>query len=223
MAQFDKHFNSYTDEVKDSIGMFSESYDYFTFAKYELLKESFITNESLDILDVGCGVGNLHTYFEQDKIKVHGIDISGKSIQVAQEGIPTNHYLQYDGKKIPFEDDSFDLVFTVCVVHHVPPKEWRNFLSEMKRVTKKGGHVCIIEHNPLNPLTLRAVNNCEFDADAVLLNHIESKDLFKSVGMTTKSKFFLFFPFSSKLLKFISNALSWLPLGAQYISYAQKR
>ena len=39
----------------------------------------------------------------------------------------------------------------------------------MRRVVRPGGLLCIIEHNPFNPLTRLAVVRCEFDRDAVLL------------------------------------------------------
>ena len=48
-------------------------------------------------------------------------------------------------------------------------RQLAGFVADMVRVTRPGGLVCVIEHNPLNPLTRLAVNRCPFDADAVLL------------------------------------------------------
>jgi hypothetical protein len=56
-----------------------------------------------------------------------------------------------------------------CVLHHVPPTQWVGFLCEMRRVVRPDGLVCLIEHDPLNPLTKLVVARCEFDRDAVLL------------------------------------------------------
>jgi hypothetical protein len=42
-------------------------------------------------------------------------------------------------------------------------------IAEMARVTRPGGMVAIIEHNPLNPVTRHIVSRCPFDRDAVLL------------------------------------------------------
>ena len=40
---------------------------------------------------------------------------------------------------------------------------------ELKRVLRAGGACVIFEHNPLNPLTVQAVNTCPFDENAVLI------------------------------------------------------
>ena len=42
--------------------------------------------------------------------------------------------------------------------------------DELHRVLAVGGMVIVFEHNPMNPLTVRAVNNCPFDENAVLVN-----------------------------------------------------
>jgi hypothetical protein len=53
--------------------------------------------------------------------------------------------------------------------HYVPCADHIGLLREIRRVlSKKAGRLFIYEHNPLNPLTLRAVRTCEFDRDAVL-------------------------------------------------------
>ena len=75
----------------------------------------------------------------------------------------------YVGETLPYESSAFDLSIAICVLHHVPPTQWVGFLCEMRWVVRPGGLVCLIEHNPLNPLTKLVVALCEFDRDAVLL------------------------------------------------------
>ena len=65
---------------------------------------------------------------------------------------------------------SFDVVFAMCVWHHIPPNQWTNFISELSRVLSQEGLLLVYEHNPLNPLTRRVVSRCAFDKDAVLLS-----------------------------------------------------
>ncbi len=42
-------------------------------------------------------------------------------------------------------------------------------LRELHRITRQGGLIAVFEHNPLNPLTVHAVNTCSFDANAKLI------------------------------------------------------
>ncbi len=56
------------------------------------------------------------------------------------------------GTELPFETDSFDLVYCVAVMHHVAEAEAvRATLGEMTRVSRPGGRVLIWDHNPRNP------------------------------------------------------------------------
>ena len=60
-----------------------------------------------------------------------------------------------ENNRIPAEADSFDVVFSACVFHHIPHGEHLNWLQELHRITRPGGLIAIFEHNPLNPLTVR--------------------------------------------------------------------
>lgn len=126
-------------------------------------------------------------------------------------------FLQFDGACLPFPDETFDVAFAVCVMHHVPPPQWRDFTVEMARVVKPGRLVIVFEHNPYNPLTRVSVSRCEFDRDATLLPRRQTYHLLKNAGMTElKDRFILFFPWSGKFWRGVERALHQLPLGAQY-------
>jgi SAM-dependent methyltransferase len=56
------------------------------------------------------------------------------------------------GSALPFGDDSFDLVTSVAVLHHIAdPADVRQSLAEMVRVVRPGGRVLVWDHNPRNP------------------------------------------------------------------------
>jgi hypothetical protein len=59
--------------------------------------------------------------------------------------------------------------FSACVFHHIPHGEHWGWLRELYRVVRPGGLLSVFEHNPLNPLTLHAVNTCPFDLNARLI------------------------------------------------------
>ena len=171
----------------------------------------------LTILDIGCGVGVTDAFLIPEFGQVHGVDVTPGVIDEARAANPTADYQVYDGGRLPFDDASVDVAFAICVVHHVPPADWAAFASEMARVVRPGGLAMLFEHNPLNPLTRRAVNNCEFDEDAVLLGRRTAAGLLTGAGMrVAERKFIVFFPFGAQRLAPVERRLGWLPLGAQY-------
>jgi len=53
---------------------------------------------------------------------------------------------------IPYPDNTFDVVFSAAVLHHLAATEAvKQAINEMIRVTKSGGTAIIWDHNPLNP------------------------------------------------------------------------
>ena len=198
MTNFDKYSEDYECEVNRAISFVKTGHDFFTGEKYKLLKKN-LDSENSKILDIGCGIGGIHHFFEKDNISLTGIDISDKFLQVAGKRFPKNQYLAYggdDGKKIPFPDKTFDFIFTINVLHHVPVNYRKDFMLESYRVLKFQGKMLVIEHNPFNPLTRRVVSNCEFDKDAVLLTHFKTQKLFRDSGYKdVRSEHFCFSPF----------------------------
>src|SRR5690606_12156034 len=115
-------------------------------------------------------------------------------------------------------DGSFDFCTTVCVMHHVPPKQWPAFVAEAWRVTRPGGLFAVYEHNPFNPMTRWAVWRCPFDHDAVLLRMRGVQALLEEQGFEIVTRRYLFFlPLDRPWARRFDRLLGWLPLGAQYV------
>jgi hypothetical protein len=90
----------------------------------------------------------------------------------------------------------------------------------MRRVLRPGGLVCVIEHNPLNPLTRLAVSRCEFDRDAVLFGAGKARKLMAAGGLREiGARYFLLLPWEAKSARRVENALSNVPLGAPYAAF----
>ncbi len=223
---FDQHSANYRDTVETSVNFSGQDHDFFMQAKARMFR-SFLTGhfgkerfEKLSALDVGCGVGAFHPHVDDLFGSLTGADISAESITKAKERKNRVHYQHYQPGLLPFADNSFDFTFTICVVHHVPKPEWTSFVADMARVTKPGGAVAIIEHNPLNPATRLAVMRCPFDEDAILLGSGTSRRLMAGAGLQQiKSKYFLLSPFENKAALQIEKALSGLAIGAQYATF----
>ena len=224
-ATFDDYETSYRDVVQDSVAFSGVSYDYFLRSKAELMGQLLaarLPGALPRALDVGCGVGALHPLLAPQCAELHGVDVSAACIERAKADNPGGTYGVYDGERLPYEDGRFDLVFTACVMHHVPPDAWPAFAAELKRVTRPGGLVCVIEHNPLNPATRLSVMRCPFDEDAVLLRRPTCEAVLKGAGLQdVASRFFVFVPSTQPWALRLEKTLAGLPLGAQYAAYGR--
>lgn len=225
--EFDRVAGSYQEELNSSLKLSGQSHDFFVQDKIRHLKRLLhpqgSADRSLKVLDVGCGVGLGHERVCDFVHSLHGVDVSQESIRVARETHKNVHYQAYEGDRLPFEAEEFDAAFTICVMHHVPPPQWPNFLQEIRRVLKPGGQLIVIEHNPFNPATQWIVRNTELDRDAVLLNPFGLKRRLTSSGLEwTQTHFTLFTPFPQPFFRWLDRKLWWLPLGAQYVTQARK-
>jgi SAM-dependent methyltransferase len=171
-----------------------------------------------------------HDFFMQAKADLLGrvmrerfgvADVSAPCIAEAAQRCPMNSYAVAE-PGAPFAGGGYDMTLAVCTLHHVPPKDWQSFVVDMARVTRPGGLVCVIEHNPLNPLTRLAVNRCPFDEDAVLLRSGRSEALLRAAGgKNVRTSFFLLLPTKMRLARRLETLLGALPLGAQYLTVAE--
>lgn len=102
------------------------------------------------ILDVGCGNGRLAHALHTPGLKLDyvGVDNSTELIKLAKELNPEVEFKHGDILEIPCPDKSFDIVFAIAVLHHVPSKKLQlQAMSEIKRVLKKGGIAIVTAWN----------------------------------------------------------------------------
>lgn len=103
-------------------------------------------------LDVGCGTGALAARLADLGYEMVGVDPSEGMLRVLAERKSRVRGVRGSGTSLEFPDDSFDLVLSVAVMHHIAaPDDVRRTLAEMVRVTKPGGRVLVWDHNPRNP------------------------------------------------------------------------
>lgn len=227
-VEFDEYSDSYREAIEEAIAFAGTDLDFFTAAKAEALLELAGSQvgepRQLSFLDVGCGPGETDRFLEGRVASLAGVDVAPGMVERARRRNPWAEYRDYaEGEQIPFEDESFDVCFAVCVFHHVVRDRRAPLVQEMRRVCKPGGLVALFEHNPLNPITRRAVHGCEFDRDAELLTRHEGSRLLREAGLRqVGGRYILFFTRASGLLRGIERRLGWLPLGAQYAVFAQR-
>ncbi|MFA5084583.1 MAG: class I SAM-dependent methyltransferase, partial [Candidatus Paceibacterota bacterium] len=116
----------------------------------QFLKSS-IDAKNRKILDAGCGEGRFSRYFIESGANIVSMDFSEEYINLDKKNIKGGKFVVGSVTSIPFPDSSFDYVFTVDVLQHVP--ELKKALSEFRRVLKKGGTLIIVDKNKwgLNP------------------------------------------------------------------------
>lgn len=105
---------------------------------FEMLIECVKPDDN--VLDSGCGNGRLLDLLQDKNINYIGLDNSSALIALAQKRYPGIDFQVGDALNLPFEDNSFDKIYSIAVLHHIPSQKLRlKFLSEAKRVLKPGG------------------------------------------------------------------------------------
>lgn len=105
------------------------------------------------VLELGCGAGEAAIYFAKKGAKVVATDISKGMLEVVQKVAKKHKVIletqQCLSHRLPFEDESFDIVYAANLLHHI---ELEPTLMEVKRVLKKGGVFISwdpLHHNPI--------------------------------------------------------------------------
>jgi len=227
-AEFDRFADEYHHQHAANIRISGETPEFF--ARYKVDDVSAVLRKlghrPARILDFGGGVGNslgfMMDAFAGSEIVL--LDPSAKSLDVARSRHPVGaKFRQFDGRTIPFPDKSFDLVFAACVFHHIPADRHVPLMREIDRVLTDGGSLFVFEHNPYNPLTARAVADCPFDVNAVLISAGEMRRRLSAAGLTpSRVVYRIFFPQFLRSLRATERYLGRLPLGAQYYAHAIK-
>ena len=98
------------------------------------------------VLEVGVGLGTDILQFAKGGALAHGIDLTNKAIELtslrfAQNGLK-GIFKTASFTQIPFEDDSFDLIYSFGVLHH--SEETQEGIDEIFRVLSPGGEITIM-------------------------------------------------------------------------------
>jgi len=90
------------------------------------------------ILDVGCGNGFVAEQVRRQGYETIGMDVSKNAIERARSTYPEIQFVEGAcDKRWPFEDETFDAIYTFEVIEHV--LDTYTMLAEMNRTLKPGG------------------------------------------------------------------------------------
>jgi ubiquinone/menaquinone biosynthesis C-methylase UbiE len=131
------------------------------------------------VLDVGCGTGFGTEGLLKHADVVHGLDQSVDQLERAWEKFGKHGRVRYargDAERLPFADDSFDVVWSSGSIEYWPDPVAG--LAELRRVGKPGGQVLVVGPNYPSGRVFQEL------ADAVMLfyDEAEADRMFREAG-----------------------------------------
>jgi len=92
------------------------------------------------VLDLGSASGRFFEVFEGKDIDYVGVDISKRLIGIAKNNYPKAKFQVANALDLPFDESSFDKVFSVSVIHNIPSRDFQlQYLKEARRALKPKG------------------------------------------------------------------------------------
>lgn len=176
------------------------------------LYKRFFSNSDITkpkILDIGCCTGKaLKCFGENQDFDLYGIDVRDEEV----DGI-TFKECNLEKEKIPFEDNTFDFVYSKSVLEHVFNTD--NFVSESLRVLKPGGTFVSLtpdwasqqsifwdDYTHVKPFTRKGLR------DALIIHGFENADCeyFYQLPFTWKYSWLSIIP---KIVSLLPDFLKW--------------
>jgi SAM-dependent methyltransferase len=124
-----------------SIPMLLARHNYETALIEQLLADKGVQRS----LEFGCGFGRLTPTFARLSAKHIAIDIDPKALSLARRAYPHLDFRLSDGGKLPFDDNTFDLVVTWTVLQHIRPELIDEVLADILRVLLPDGRLLLCE------------------------------------------------------------------------------
>lgn len=101
----------------------------------------FTRHRGKKILEVGVGAGTDHLQWARAGAECYGVDLTEAAIRTTENHLRihnlSSNLARMDAEALPFDDDSFDLVYSWGVIHHTDRPE--KIIDEIRRVLRPGG------------------------------------------------------------------------------------
>lgn len=123
-----------------------EAYRYDEYAPWMAETMEFAGHAGHELLEIGGGIGTDLSQFARHGAKITDLDLSSGHLELAKEnfrlrGLP-GRFIHHDAEALPFDDNSFDVVYSNGVIHHTP--NTRGVVREIRRVLRPGGKAIIM-------------------------------------------------------------------------------
>lgn len=140
-----------TDRPQYSLEYFEEIEEYrYAYNPFIHSFAQFTRWRGKKVLEVGVGAGTDFLQFVRAGANVYGVDLTEEGIRNVEHrlqiyGLAAEDLRVCNAEHLPYEDDSFDLVYSWGVIHHAENME--KVLSEIYRVTRPGGCIKLMVYN----------------------------------------------------------------------------
>lgn len=120
----------------------------------ERLSKIIPRSEDVRVLDIGTGMASTAKFLLRHlskRSKVWSVDPSEEILSRARAALSAEdqkriRFLQGSADDLEFEDESFDIVVSVMVLHHIEAVD--ESIAEMSRVLRRGGRLIIVDYSP---------------------------------------------------------------------------
>lgn len=143
---FDDWAKTYDESIRKDLGNLKiyKNYDEILQTVYEKSVENINKDvNSIKILDIGVGTGNLSEKYLKKGYNIIGIDQSREMLNVAKQKFPNLKVRLGQFLKIPFNNSEFDIIVSTYAFHHLNDLEKNLAIKEMIRVLKDDGRIVI--------------------------------------------------------------------------------
>ena len=140
---FDQELRWWTDVYREDMpkGFFSFEMRQRLKLVTDLLTAQIQKMDKPDVLDCGCGPGNILALLAPLRCKLTGLDLNQRYLDLAAKKVPGATLIEGSVERLPFPDASFDIVYAVGVLMYLNDDHMA--AKEIARVTKDGGFVLI--------------------------------------------------------------------------------
>lgn len=132
--------------------IYDESEKYWDSFEKEFLSPYIASAKDKKVLDAGAGTGRLSVKLHKSGADVTSLDISPEMLHILGEKNSDIETVEGDMEQMPFENDSFDMVFSTLALVHL--KKIEPFMDEVYRVLKNDGIFVLVNIHYRKPLIL---------------------------------------------------------------------
>ncbi len=128
------------------------------------------------VLDFGCGCGRVVRHWQSlDGVSIHGCDVNRRAVAWCRRNLCFATFTECELEPpLPYPDCSFDLVYALSVVTHMPETLQIAWVAELRRLVKQGGHLLFTTHGEAYLGALTEAEQSEFRSGRLVVRRADA-------------------------------------------------